>query len=352
MKAVTILGSTGSIGRQMLEVLEKEKQFFVYGLSCEKNETLMRKQIRLFHPKVVVVKEPNVAKKLQKTFQNLKILQGEQGLKNLTKDIQSKIVVIAISGQDAIHPLLSAISANKKIIMANKEAIICHPEKIKKALKDSDAKIIPVDSEVFAISKCLPPLKKEKKSLGICRFDISKVTKMVITCSGGPFLGKKRNELKAVSVFNACSHPTWNMGKIISINSATLANKGLEVLETHYLFGIPLNAIEVKIHKECLVHAEVHFQDGTKKMVIFEPDMKIPLRAALLDEKKSKSWKILTFSQVDHDTFPAILSAYKAGKMGTKYAKKYCIKNEEGVKKFIDTEISFRELLDFMKQFF
>lgn len=444
MIPVTVLGSTGSIGKQTLEILEvHNKSLEVFGLSCHANIELLQEQMKKFHPKVVAVLDEKMAARLKKKLKEstIKILTGINGVTELASQSGVKKIVIGMSGEQAIHPLLAAIQTKNDIILANKEAVVCHGAKILKEVERTGTGIIPADSELCAIFQCLEYWWKRKNEIkstqsdaisgsiknmgddtksasmkkaenqkknnilsvtgeflkrveeairqdsffrgmnnaerymkmrsvssrkGICFFDTSIIEKVILTCSGGPFFKKNLQELNHVTLENALKHPVWRMGKNISIDSATLVNKGLEVIETHHLFGLPYESIQAVIHPESIIHAIVYFKDGEVMAVKHAPDMKISLEYALLfgeniepfaaerlnlhskdhfleDQKIIQS---LHFYPVDHQTFPALQKAYEAGKGGEAEEKKYCLNNEKQRSCFLKGQLNFVKLLN------
>jgi len=314
MKTIIILGSTGSIGRQTLDVIRASKnKFKVVGLSANTNKSLLEKQAKEFGAKWITTENP--------------------------AELASKkcdIVVNAISGLAGLEPTLAALKVGNKIALANKESIVASGEKIMRLAMSGQ--IVPVDSEHSSIYQCL-----------VGR-DINTVDKIILTCSGGPFLGKKKSELKNASASQALAHPTWSMGKKISVDSATLMNKGFEVIEAHHLFGIPYEKIEVLIHPQSIVHGMVVFKDGSIVAHASMPDMKIPIAYALganvSFSKLDLAGKNLNFLQPDHETFEGIKIALKYKNRG----KKLVEANDEAVHKFLAGEIEFLDIYKEIKK--
>ena len=308
-KKVSILGSTGSIGKNSLKVLNKKKKLFdIHILAANKNYKLICKQINQFKPDIFVINDSNVLEKVKKKFRKNKV----QIIKeiDITKSYfkKSDITIAAIPGVAGLKPTVELTKKSKKLIIANKESIICGWNLIKKVATKFNTKITPVDSEHFSIMKLLENQK------------INNVKKIYLTASGGPFLNLKINKLKNVKPHEAIKHPKWKMGKKISIDSATLMNKILEVIEAHKLFAVDINKFEIVIHPQSLIHAIVEFNNGLYKFIYHETSMMIPLANAIFDDeinidnfftskqnsKKSIFFKSLNFLKVDKKRFPII----------------------------------------------
>ncbi|MGL5056375.1 MAG: 1-deoxy-D-xylulose-5-phosphate reductoisomerase, partial [Fusobacteriaceae bacterium] len=316
MKKIAVLGSTGSIGVNALEVIRGAKEEFqVIALTGHNNYKLLIEQINEFKPKYVSVGTEEGYKVLKEKFPNIEIYFGEQGLKLIGALRETDIVLTAISGAVGIDATVEAIKLSKRVALANKETMVAAGEYINKLLKEyPKAQIIPVDSEHSAIFQSLLGGRKKE------------VKKLIITASGGTFRGKKREELLNVKVEDALKHPNWSMGKKITIDSSTLVNKGLEVIEAHQLFGIEYENIEVIVHPQSIIHSMVEFCDTSIIAQMGVPDMKLPIQYAFtyperiensvmesLDFKKINN---LTFQEPDHETFLGIKLAFKAGKIG------------------------------------
>jgi len=341
-KKIVILGSTGSIGRQTLEVIKKNSnEFEVVGLSCWENTRLLKEQISFFKPKIVVVKNEYIAKKLRKELNNLnniKILWGTNGLIEISILEKVDITVVAITGIASLIPTYEAVKRGKKVALASKEAMVVAGELLVKEVKARNAKIVPIDSEHSAILQCL---KNEKKEC---------VEKIILTASGGALYNFTEAALKDVTVEDALNHPTWEMGKKVTIDSATLMNKGLEVIEAKWFFNIPANKIEIVIHPQSYVHSMVQFIDGTILAQIGEHDMKIPIQYALfypnrISNKFSRLelTKIgqLTFRKPNFNKFPCIKLAYQALELGGTMPAVLNGANEIAVNAFLNSQISF-----------
>ena len=306
-KSISILGSTGSVGSTSLEILDKKKDYFkIYLLSANKNFKFICKQISKYKPEFFIIKNYEIFEKVHKKFRNkkTKILNSFDSL-SLKK--KSEITISAIPGIAGLKPTLEMISKSKKILIANKESIICGWDLIKKASKRHKTKIIPIDSEHYSISKILDNYK------------INEIKKIYITASGGPFLKFKQNQFKKIKPKDALKHPKWNMGKKISIDSATLMNKILEFIEAQKLFSIPSNKLDIIIHPNSLVHAIAEFKNGLIKFIYHETSMIIPLANAIFDGKldintfyrknrfsKNPVVQNLVFEKVNKKTFPII----------------------------------------------
>lgn len=341
-KKIVILGSTGSIGQQTLEVLRKHSnEFEVVGLSGWENTTFLKEQISFFKPKIAVVKNEYIARRLKKQLNNLdniEILWGTNGLVKISTLEEANIIVIAITGIASLIPTFEAVKKGKKIALASKEAMVVAGELLVKEARLRNAKILPIDSEHSAILQCL---KNEQKDC---------VEKIIITASGGALYNLTENALKNVSIEEALNHPTWKMGKKITIDSATLMNKGLEVIEAKWFFDIPPNKIEIVIHPQSYVHSMVQFIDGTILAQIGEHDMKIPIQYALFypnrivnNFSRLELTKVgqLTFKKPNFNKFPCIKLAYKALELGGTMPAVLNGANEIAVNAFLDNKISF-----------
>lgn len=341
-KKIVILGSTGSIGQQTLEVLRKHSnEFEVVGLSGWENTTFLKEQISFFKPKIAVVKNEYIARRLKKQLNNLdniEILWGTNGLVKISTLEEANIIVIAITGIASLIPTFEAVKKGKKIALASKEAMVVAGELLVKEARLRNAKILPIDSEHSAILQCL---KNEQKDC---------IEKIIITASGGALYNLTENALKNVSIEEALNHPTWKMGKKITIDSATLMNKGLEVIEAKWFFDIPPNKIEIVIHPQSYVHSMVQFIDGTILAQIGEHDMKIPIQYALFYPNRTVNnfsrlelTKVgqLTFKKPNFNKFPCIKLAYKALELGGTMPAVLNGANEIAVNAFLDKKISF-----------
>ncbi|MFP4465862.1 MAG: 1-deoxy-D-xylulose-5-phosphate reductoisomerase [Candidatus Goldiibacteriota bacterium] len=342
MRNIVILGSTGSIGKSALELIDGPLSGTkVIALSANENEAELSKQIKKYRPEYAVMQNPVKAERLKKRFRKTKILAGTEGLVRIASLKKADVVLLSIVGAAGIIPLMSAIRQGKKIALANKEALIIAGRIIQKEIKKYGACILPVDSEHNAVFQALKGNKKQY------------VKKLIITASGGPFKNTAANRLKNITVPQALDHPTWKMGRKITIDSATLMNKGLEVIEAHYLFGIPYEKIEVVIHPQSIIHSMVEYIDGSVIAQMSMPDMRLPIMYALTYperrngiikplrlEKLSK----LTFFPVDFKKFRSFSLALEAGKTGGTMPAVMNAANETAVKNFLKKKIKFTDI--------
>jgi 1-deoxy-D-xylulose-5-phosphate reductoisomerase len=330
-KKIAILGSTGSIGRQTLEVIRKHSnEFEVVALSGWENTNFLMEQISFFKPKIVVVKDKGIAGNLKKDLNrqsSIEILWGIQGLITISTLEEADIIVVAITGIASLIPTFEAVKKGKKVALASKEAMVVAGELLVKEVKSRNAKILPIDSEHSAILQCL---KNEQKEC---------VEKIILTASGGALYDLTENALKNISIEDALNHPTWKMGKKVTIDSATLMNKGLEVIEAKWFFNIPANKIEIVIHP-----------DGTILAQIGEHDMKIPIQYALFYPNRTinnfsrlELTKIgqLTFKKPNFNKFPCIKLAYHALEVGGTMPAVLNGANEIAVNAFLNSKINF-----------
>jgi len=341
-KNIVILGSTGSIGKSALSLIKKFKnEFKVIGISAYENIKELSHQIKIFKPEYVAIHNEDKAEILKRKFKNIKILSGINGITFLSTIKKADIILLSIVGAAGIFPLLSAIKAGKKIALANKESLVIAGDIINKELKRYKAEILPVDSEHSAIFQALQGQKKEF------------IKKIILTASGGPFFEKDKKDLRYIKSEEALRHPTWKMGKKITIDSATLVNKGLEVIEAHYLFDLPYEKIDVVIHPQSIVHSMVEFIDGSIIAQISKPDMKLPIMYALTypERKKSvinsldlKNGIKLDFKKIDKLKFRGFFLAVKAGKIGGTMPSCMNAANEVAVKNFIEGKLTFDKI--------
>jgi len=317
MKRIAILGSTGSIGQSTLEVIRHfPDKFQILGLSTNFNANILYRQIKEFHPAVVCVKDIRAAHSLQtKLSSKTKLFTGEDGLEKIIRDKRIDVIVLAISGSSALLPLLKAIESGKQIALANKEALVMAGSIIMREAASKKIKIIPIDSEQSAIWQCLDGK------------DHSKLKNIYLTASGGPFREARLEDLKDISIDKVLKHPRWKMGKKVTVDSATLMNKGLELMETMFLFDIPYDKIKILIHPEAIVHSMVEFIDGVVLAQLSATDMRIPIQYALsYPDRLSNSlphidfYKLheLHFQRPDFKRFPCLRLAYRAAcELGT-----------------------------------
>lgn len=325
MKSILILGSTGSVGKQVLEIIRTyPKKYKVVGIAARDKTAELTSQIKEFKPRMVVLGE-----------------NSQKSLEELVGYSWADTVVVAIPGTVALEATLKAIEKKKIIFLATKEILVAAGPLINKALKKYKGRLFPLDSEHSAIFQCL---KGEEKKY---------VKKIILTCSGGPFRNWKKEDLKQVKKEQVLSHPVWKMGPKITVDSATLMNKGFEVLEAHYLFGLPLEKIEVLIHPEGIIHSMVEFNDGTIKALLSRPDMKLPIQYALFYPRRPKNpWKNLdlakiknlSFQRPDTKTFPCLNYAYLAGKIGGTMPAALNFADEIAVEMFLENKIIFGDI--------
>ena len=349
MKKIAIMGSTGSIGTQTLEVVRENKDIEVVGLSAGSNVDLMEKQIREFLPKLVVMGNENLAADLRSRVADLpiKISWGMDGLLELASMPESEILVTAIVGMIGIRPTIAAIEAGKDIALANKETLVTAGHLIMPLAKEHGVQILPVDSEHSAIFQALHGE------------DPSQISRLLITASGGPFRGKKTKELVNVTVQDALKHPNWAMGRKITIDSATLVNKGLEVMEAKWLFGVDLDRIDVVVQPKSIIHSMVEFVDGAVIAQLGTPDMKLPIQYALyyperrylpgerLDFKKLTE---IAFEVPDMETFRGLPLAMEASRRGGSMPTIFNAANERAVAAFLDKKIGFLDIYTLIEE--
>jgi 1-deoxy-D-xylulose-5-phosphate reductoisomerase len=339
IKRVAVLGSTGSIGRQTLEVISAHPKYFrIVGLAAGKNLDLLTKQISQFKPKFVYSQDKKA---------NLPGNKGEfLSLEEMASHPEVDMVVMATSGKWGLKPTLAAVRAAKRIALANKESLVMAGEIIIAEAKQKGAKILPVDSEHSAIWQCLEG-EKEKPA------------KIILTASGGPFYKYSPDKLDKVTVEQALKHPSWRMGKKVTIDSATLMNKGLEVIEAHWLFGIPVDSIDVLVHPQSIIHSLVEFTDGSVKAQLGCPDMRLPIQYALSYPERLPNAKLprldwqgieeLTFAPPDLDSFPCLKLAIEAGRKGGTYPAVLCGADEVAVELFLAGRIKFTDIAKLVK---
>ena len=343
MKKIAILGSTGSIGTQTLEVVRENKDIEVLGLAAGNNIKLLERQIREFHPKMAAVWSEERAKELRENVKDLdiKIVSGMEGLIELSVMEESEILVTAIVGMIGIRPTIEAIKSGKDIALANKETLVTAGHIIMQLAKEYQVAILPVDSEHSAIFQSLQG--GQEKALH----------KILLTASGGPFRKKTREELLNIQVEDALKHPNWEMGRKITIDSSTLVNKGLEVIEAKWLFDVSLDQIEVVVHPQSIIHSMVEYVDGAIIAQLGTPDMKLPIQYALYyperrflpgDRLDFAVLSKLTFEKPDMETFYGLRLAFEAGKEGGSLPTVFNAANELAVSKFLDRKIKYLEI--------
>lgn len=343
MKKIAILGSTGSIGTQTLEVVRENGDLEVLGLAAGNNIKLLEKQIREFHPKVAAVWSEEKAKELRENVKDLdvKIVSGMDGLIEISVIPEAEILVTAIVGMIGIRPTIEAIKAGKNIALANKETLVTAGHIIMPLAKAHNVAILPVDSEHSAIFQSLQGNPR------------GALHKILLTASGGPFRGRTKEQLRNIQVEDALKHPNWEMGRKITIDSSTLVNKGLEVMEAKWLFDVDFDHIEVVVHPQSIIHSMVEYVDGAIIAELGTPDMKLPIQYALYypDRRYLPGERVdfatlgqLTFEKPDLETFDGLRLAFEAGRMGGSMPTVYNAANELAVSKFLDRKINYLEI--------
>lgn len=348
MKKIAILGSTGSIGTQTLEIVRENKDIEVLGIAARDNIQLLEKQIREFSPKVAAVWSEEKALELRSMVADTdtEIVSGMDGLIRVSTLPQVEILVTAIVGMIGIRPTMEAIRAGKDIALANKETLVTAGHLIMPLAEECGVKILPVDSEHSAIFQTLQGNEGNP------------VRKILLTASGGPFRGKKQEDLMYVQVEDALRHPNWSMGKKITIDSATMVNKGLEVIEAKWLFGVSVDQVQVVVQPQSIIHSMVEYEDGAVLAQLGTPDMKLPIQYALyyperrdlpgdrLDFCKLRS---ITFEKPDMDTFYGLKLAYIAGRRGGSLPTVFNAANELAVRQFLNRQITFLEITEIIE---
>ena len=343
MKKISLLGATGSIGRQTMEVVRENRELFkIVAFSAGKNIALTRQYITEFAPELVSVQEKEDFEALQVEFPNVRFVYGEGGLVEVAVYHSCDVVVNAVIGSVGLYPTLKAIQEKKDIAIANKETLVTAGHLVMEAAKQHNVRILPVDSEHSAIFQALQG-EKEKN-----------IERLIITASGGSFRDLSREQLKNVTVEQALNHPNWSMGAKITIDSATMMNKGLEVIEAHWLFNLPYDQISVLLHKESIIHSMVEFHDGSVMGQLGTPDMRVPIAYALMypDRLKNASKerldlaKIATlhFENMSFERFPCLQYAFEAGKVGGSMPTVLNAANEVAVDLFLKGKIPFLQI--------
>ncbi len=348
MKKIAILGSTGSIGTQTLDIVREQGDIEVVALSAGGNIELLEKQMREFKPQFVSVWEEDKAKELRTRTADLgiRVASGMDGLIETATIKESEILVTAIVGMLGIRPTIAAIQAGKKIALANKETLVTAGHIIMPMAKEFNVPILPVDSEHSAIFQSMQGTASNK------------INKILLTASGGPFRGKTAEELKNIQVEDALKHPNWSMGRKITIDSSTLVNKGLEVMEAKWLFGVSLDQIQVVVHPQSVIHSAVEYEDGAVIAQLGTPDMRLPIQYALYyPERRNLSGKRLdlfeianlTFEKPDTKTFRGLALAYKAMERGGNIPTAYNAANEKAVSLFLNRKIRYQEIVEIIE---
>lgn len=348
MKHVSILGSTGSIGRQSLDVISRMEGVEVTALTAGTSVERMEAQCRQFRPRLAVMATQAAAEDLARRLEDLpiRIAYGEEGLIQAATMEDTDCVITAVVGMLGLKPTLAAIRAGKRIGLANKETLVCAGELVMAQAKKYNAQIIPVDSEHSAIFQCL-----------MGNQDRGEVKKIILTCSGGPFFGKTRQELTHVTKADALKHPNWKMGAKITIDCATLMNKGLEVIEAMRLYDLPLEQVQVLIHRQSIVHSMVEYVDGAVMAQMGAPDMRLPIQLALTYPQRmvcpvdplDLTAAPLSFSHPDLEAFPCLALAMQAAKQGGTVCAVMNGANEEAVALYLDDKIGFYDIYELVR---
>ena len=350
VKCVTILGSTGSIGRQSLDIISRLPEVKVAALTAGTSVQRMAEQCREFMPELAVMATEAAAKELSAEIRDLpiRVEWGETGLLEAASLPAADCVITAVVGMVGLKPTLAAIRAGKRIGLANKETLVCAGELVMAEAEKYHAEIIPVDSEHSAIFQCLMGCGDRKE-----------IKRLILTCSGGPFFGRSREELNTVTPADALKHPNWKMGAKITVDCATLMNKGLEVIEAMRLYRMPLEQVDVVIHRQSVVHSMVEFTDGAVMAQLGTPDMRLPIQLALTYPQRIPSpvepldllsCGPLTFTKPDLENFPCLALAYECAKKGGTACPAMNGANEEAVAMFLRNEIGFYDIYRLVSQ--
>ena len=348
MKKRARRGSTGSIGTQTLEVVRANKDIEVTALAAGSNIDLLEKQIREFSPKIAAVWNEEKAKELKDRVRDLdiRVESGMDGLLAVATELGAEIVVTAVVGMIGIRPTIAAMNAGKDIALANKETLVTAGHIIMSLAKEKHVRILPVDSEHSAIFQSL------NGETG------NKIHKILLTASGGPFRGWTREQMKGVQVEDALKHPNWTMGRKITIDSSTMVNKGLEVMEARWLFGVEMDQVQVVVQPQSVIHSMVEYEDGAVIAQLGTPDMKLPIQYALYyperrflagDRLDFAKLAQITFEAPDFENFHGLSLAYKAGRRGGTLPTVFNAANERAVQKFLDREIGYLTITDMIE---
>ncbi|WP_127580680.1 1-deoxy-D-xylulose-5-phosphate reductoisomerase [Paenibacillus koleovorans] len=350
MKRIAVLGSTGSIGTQTLDVVAHHPdRFRVEALAAGRNVALVLEQIERFRPHLVSMSDREAAEqvKLALSGSDTRVVYGEEGLIEAAASTDAELVVTAMVGSQGLKPTLAAIEAGKHIGLANKETLVSAGHLVKEAAKRKDVMLLPVDSEHSAIFQCMH------------RDAPQEIAKIVLTASGGSFRDKTREQLEGVTVKEALAHPNWSMGAKITIDSATMANKGLEVIEAHWLFGLSYDRIEVVIHPESIIHSFVEFVDRSVIAQLGLPDMRVPIQYALTYPERAVSPSRpldlteigkLHFRKMDYERFPCLRMSFECGRLGGSAPTVFNAANEIAVSRFLNGEIAFLDIESIIEQ--
>ena len=348
MRRIAVLGSTGSIGTQTLEVVENHPDMEITALAAGSNIRLLEQQIRRFRPKVAAVWSEERAAELKDRVADLdvRVAAGLDGLIAVATEASAQVVVTAVVGMIGIRPTIAAIQAGKDIALANKETLVTAGHLIIPMVRERGVRLLPVDSEHSAIFQCLNGEHGNR------------IHKILLTASGGPFRGKTREEMKNIQVEDALKHPNWSMGQKITIDSSTMVNKGLEVMEARWLFGVEMDQVQVVVQPQSIIHSMVEFEDGAVMAQLGTPDMKLPIQYALcwperrpMGGERLDFWKLaeIRFEKPDFDNFPGLSLAYEAGRTGGSLPTVFNAANERAVSMFLNRKIGYLTITDIIE---
>ena len=348
IKKISVLGSTGSIGTQTLEIARYNQDIRITALAAGSNAELLEKQVREFHPKIACLWKEEAARELKSRIRDLdvKVVSGMEGLMEAACEPEAQIVVTAVVGMIGIRPTIAAMEAGKDIALANKETLVTAGHIIMPLAKEKGVKILPVDSEHSAIFQCLQGAGENR------------IRKILLTASGGPFRGRTREQLAGVQPEDALKHPNWSMGRKITIDSSTMVNKGLEVMEAHWLFGVDMDQVQVVIQPASVIHSMIEYEDGAVIAQLGTPDMKLPIQYALYyperrflpgDRLDFTKLKEITFDEPDMETFRGLKLAYEAGRAGGSLPTVFNAANERAVSLFLEKKIPYLAITDLIQ---
>ena len=348
IKKISVLGSTGSIGTQPLEIARYNQDIGITALAAGSNVELLEKQVREFHPKIACLWKEEAARELKRRIRDLdvKVVSGMEGLMEAACEPEAQIVVTAVVGMIGIRPTIAAMEAGKDIALANKETLVTAGHIIMPLAKEKGVKILPVDSEHSAIFQCLQGAGENR------------IHKILLTASGGPFRGRSREQLAGVQPEDALKHPNWSMGRKITIDSSTMVNKGLEVMEAHWLFDVDMDQVQVVIQPASVIHSMIEYEDGAVIAQLGTPDMKLPIQYALYyperrflpgDRLDFTKLKEITFDEPDMETFRGLKLAYEAGKAGGSLPTVFNAANELAVSLFLEKKIPYLAITDLIQ---
>ena len=348
IKKISVLGSTGSIGTQTLEIARYNQDIGITALAAGSNVELLEKQVREFHPKIACLWKEEAARELKRRIRDLdvKVVSGMEGLMEAACEPEAQIVVTAVVGMIGIRPTIAAMEAGKDIALANKETLVTAGHIIMPLAKEKGAKILPVDSEHSAIFQCLQGAGENR------------IHKILLTASGGPFRGRSREQLAGVQPEDALKHPNWSMGRKITIDSSTMVNKGLEVMEAHWLFDVDMDQVQVVIQPASVIHSMIEYEDGAVIAQLGTPDRKLPIQYALYyperrflpgDRLDFTKLKEITFDEPDMETFRGLKLAYEAGKAGGSLPTVFNAANELAVSLFLEKKIPYLAITDLIQ---